>query len=415
MQIFRKKDFEKDFPALNAKIKGKNLVYLDNACTLLKSAPAAEAARNVLLKYGACGGKRSVHLLSQAVEDLHDQSRATVSEFLGAGSPSQIIFTRGATEGANIIAESFPFENGRNEVILSAFEHNSVFLPFYRLAEKGKIKLKIAPIASCGIDSNRLEKMISKKTALIAVTHAGNVFGGVMPVGEICDMAHRRGAKVFVDDAQFLSTHEENVSKLGADMLVFSGHKLGAEFGTGAMYVCGELMSVIKPARVGGGTIKNITRKNGGWRVSYLSGHGAFEAGVGDYSGAASLSAAIKRLKFFGMEKIREHTAFLVDYAVKSLSSISGAALAGNPENISQGSIVSIYPSAKNFSMADFNLFLNNALKKRFIAVRVGRHCSHTALINTQGTIRLSFFAYNTKEDIDAFTDAWKLYLRISP
>ena len=408
--MFSKNQFEKEYPALKTKLRGKKIVYLDNACTLLKSASAADAARALLLDCGACGGKRSVHELSRRAERSFEESRSRVASFIGARSPANIVFTRGTTDGANLVLQSFPFARGRNEVVLSPFEHNSILLPLERLAARGVIKLKIAKPSGLRVDTDALCEMLSSKTALVAVTHASNAFGGTVDAGAVCRAAHTVGAKVLVDDAQYLPTHQENAARLGADMLVFSGHKLGAQYATGALYLADEMFDFLSCSRVGGGTVKDIFFKNGLPRPVYLKSNAGFEAGVQDYSGAASLAAAMAALEKMGMENIRAQVSGLVAYAVKTISAIGGVDIIGDAKTLPQGSLLSLLPRRKDFSLADFAIYLDDT---RAIAVRSGEHCAHAGmrLLGLPGTVRLSFFAYNTKDDVDAFAQALEDYL----
>lgn len=408
------KGLENEFPALNRDFGGKRLVYLDNACTALKSKSAAWAAVNLLLESGACAGKRSVHLLSQEVDDVWCRSRKTVADFIGAGSDSEIIFTSGTTDAANLVAASFPYSTGRREVVIAAIEHNSVFLPFYKASREGRIRLKIIRSDNFNPDMKALKRALGRKTALVAVTHASNVFGGTVPVKEISRLSHRAGAMVFVDDAQFVATHRENAGGLGADMLAFSGHKLGAPFGIGALYIKRSLMKRFVPFKVGGGTVRDIQARGGKWKISRLDGPALFEPGIQNYSGCAGLAQAIRFLSSLGMDRIRRHMSSLIGYARERLRREPGLRIIADSENLSEGAILSILPTARNFSLVDFSIFLNHGLKKHVIAIRTGHHCAHVAL-NSAGiphTIRLSFFIYNTRADVDAFADAWGAYAR---
>lgn len=404
-----------EFPALKRKFDGgKRLVYLDSACTALKSKSAADAARDLLINSGACGGKRSVHRLSQEAEEIFSGCRKTIADFIGAESPGEIIFTRGTTDGANLVAGAFPFSKDKSEVIISGLEHNSIFLPFHRLAGLGVITLKIVPVKNRRVDMEGFGKMLSGRTALVAVTHASNAFGGVLPVKKICETAHEAGAYVLVDDAQFLPSHAENVRELGADMLAFSGHKFGAPFGTGALYVKRGLMDKFLPFKVGGGTVKDIKPSGSDWEVEYLKGPEGFEPGVQDYAGAAGLAQAIKLISSIGMDNVRAKVSALVRHCADRLGNAKGLRILGNSEELAQGAIVPLAPAMKNFSLPDFNIFLNHGLKKQIIAVRTGQLCAHTAFYNAgiKETLRLSFFIYNTGSDIEAFAEALEIYER---
>lgn len=406
---------KKEFTALGASFGGRRMVYLDSACTVLKLRCAADAQRRHMLELGGCGGKRSFHALAAAMEENFSAARSAVASFTGAGTPEEIIFTAGVTDAVNLLANSFPFTPKRNEVILSPVEHNAVFLPFERLASAGKIKLRVVPLKGFKPDMEACGKMLGPKTALVCFTHASNIFGGRTDLAAAADLAHAAGAFLFSDDAQYAPTHGGSGALYGADACAFSGHKLGAPYATGALCVKRELLGKLRPWRVGGGTIEDVSVSGGGYKVKYLGNYQAFEAGVQNCSGAAGLAAALARLEKCGFENIRAHVSGLVGGALKDLAEINGIRVLGEREDLLEGSLISIVPEKKGFSIPDFNLYLNHQLKGRFIAVRTGRHCADLACLSSgyRETIRISFFAYNTPEDTQAFTQALKKYLSL--
>lgn len=406
---------KKEFPALGSRFGGRRMVYLDSACTVLKMRCAADAQRRHMLELGGCGGKRSFHALAAAMEENFTAARSRTASFIGASAPEEIIFTAGVTDAVNLLANSFPFTPKRNEVVLSPVEHNAVFLPFERLASAGKIKLRVVPLRDFKPDLEAYARMLGPKTALVCFTHASNIFGGRMELAAAADLAHAAGAYVFSDDAQYAPTHGGSGALYGADACAFSGHKLGAPYATGALYVKRELLAKLRPWRVGGGTVEDVSVSGGRYKVKYLGNYQAFEAGVQNCSGAAGLAAALVRLEKCGFGNIRAHVSGLVDGAFKSLSGIKGVRVLGAREDLLEGSLISIVPLKKGFSVPDFNLFLNHQLKGRFIAVRTGRHCADLACLSSgyRETIRISFFAYNTPEDTAVFIDALKKYLSL--
>ena len=207
------------YPALGREVDGKALIYLDSACTALKPARVAERLADFYANWGGCGGKRSTHLLSQQVEDWFQEARRSAARFLNADGDNEIVFTSGTTEAANMVCGGFPYELGRRKVVISDLEHNAVALPFIERARHGEIELEICPTENGVLDLDRLAAMLDDKVALLALTHASNVMGGVVPVAEAAKLARRKGIKVFVDDAQYLGTHREDVSTLGADFV----------------------------------------------------------------------------------------------------------------------------------------------------------------------------------------------------
>lgn len=406
---------KKEFPALGKSFGGKRLVYLDSACTVLKLRCAAEGQRRQLLELGGCGGKRSVHALASAMEEEFYGARAKVAAFVGAESPEEILFTAGVTDAANLLANSFPFTPARNEVVLSPLEHNAVFLPFERLASAGRVKLRVAPLKGLKPDMDAMERMIGKRTALVCFTHASNIFGGREDVARAAALAHKAGAFLFSDDAQYAPTHGGSAALYGADACAFSGHKIGAPYCTGALYVKRTLLGKLRPWRVGGGTVEDVALSGGKYKVKYLGNYQGFEAGVQNYAGIAGLSAALSRFEECGYDNIREHVSGLVDGALKSLAEVKGVKVLGRREDLLEGSLISIVPEKKGFSVPDFNLYLNHQLKGRFIAVRTGRHCADLACLASgyRETIRISFFAYNTTADTACFLEALNKYLSL--
>lgn len=406
---------KKEFPALEQRFDGRRLVYLDSACTVLKLRCAAEAQRRHMLLLGGCGGKRSMHSLAAAMEEDFYAARERVGRFMGATAPEEVIFTSGVTDAANLLANSFPFTPRRNEVVLSPLEHNAVFLPFERLAAAGRVKLRVAPLKNLKVDMAGLEKLIGPKTALVCLAHAPNIFGGVQDISRAAGAAHAAGAYLFADDAQYAPSHGGCGAAGGADACAFSGHKLGAPFSTGALYVKSGLMAKLRPWRVGGGTVKTVSLAGGRYSAEYLGGHQGFEAGVQNYSGAAGLAAALDRLEKAGFAEIRAHVSGLVLHALGELGKIKGVKVLGQKEDIAEGSLISLAPVKKGFSVPDFNLFLNQEIKGRMIAVRTGRHCADLACLASgySETIRISYFAYNTPADTLCFIEALNKYLSL--
>ncbi len=404
---------KKEFPALGRRISKKAMIYLDSACTALKMKSAATAQSDFLLKFGGCAGKRSAHLLSREVELEFYEAREAIAGFIGAESPEELVFTSGATEAANLIAMSFPFKKGA-EVILSPLEHNSVFLPFYRLSLKGEIKLKIMPLKDFKPEFEAYKKMLNAKTALVCISRASNIFGGLVAIEKFIKAAHKKGAKVFVDDAQYIPSHKENAQALQADFLAFSGHKIGAPFGIGVLYVKKGLFKILKPSKLGGGTVKEIAVKGKGYKVDFLGNNEVYEAGTQNYSGAIALKKSFEVLKKVGYKNIRAHIQGLIEYAYAKLSAFNEIIIIGAPEDLREGSLISFVCDKPRFSLIDFNIFLQEYSPKRFIALRCGRHCADLAILNSgvKSTIRLSFFIYNSKSDIDIFAGALKSYLK---
>ena len=363
--------------------------------------------------WGGCGGKRSTHLLSQQVEEWFSQSRRAAAAFLRADDANEIVFTSGTTEAANLLARAFPYESGRREVVITDLEHNAVALPFLEAARRGEIDLKICRTEGGRLDLNRLEAMISDRTALIAVTHASNVMGGVVPVAEAAKLARRKGARTFVDDAQYLATHREDVSTLGADFVAFSGHKIGGPFGLGVLWGREQELNRLNHYKVGGGTVKSLAWDGAGAPApAYLDAPMRFEAGVPNFGGALGLHEALKARDEIPQGALRAHVGALARRLAEGLARAPQVRVLGRPEDLEKGALVSFVPEHPDFSPADFNLYLNHELPGRFVAVRVGEHCAHLLhrSHNVGATVRASLGAYNTEAEVDLYVDAARSY-----
>lgn len=404
----------REFPVLKSRFGGRRLVYLDSACTVLKMRGAADAQRENLLRLGGCGGRRSFYSLSAGMEEEFESARRTVADFMGAASPDEVIFTGGVTDAANLLANSFPFTKERDEVVLSPLEHNAVFLPFERLAAAGRVKLRVLPLKGLVPDLDALPRLLGRRTALVCLNHASNIFGGRQELRRAAALTRAAGAYLFSDDAQFAPTHGSGAAAEGADACAFSGHKLGAPYCTGALYVRRELMAKLRPWRVGGGTVEGVELR-GGYKARYIGGNRGFEAGVQNYAGAAGLAAAIRRLERAGFGNIRAHVSGLVMDAHDRLSAIKGVRVLGDRAALAEGSLISIVPEKRGFSAQDFALFLDSSVKGLSIAVRSGRHCADLACLasGVKETLRLSYFTYNTPADTEIFARALERYLRM--
>lgn len=404
----------RQFPALSREHGGKALIYLDNACTVLKSARVAEALRSFYVELGACGGKRSTHLVAQAVEQKAQEARETAADFLGAETPNEIVFTSGTTEAVNLVARGFPYEDGRREVVLTDLEHNAVFLPFYEAERRGDVLLKYLRTKDGRVDLNSLERLVTGKTALVCVTRASNVAGGVQPLAEVSRIARKKGAAVFTDCAQFVSSHKEDVRATNVDFAAFSAHKIGGPFGLGVLFGREQWLNRLRHYKVGGGTVKSVVWKGRKPEVTYLDAPQRFEAGVQNYGAFPAFTEAIRLLSQLPQAALRAHVGGLTRRLAEGLSRFSHIRVLGRCEDLAEGSLVSFAPAHPEFSVHDFSLYLNHELPGRFIAVRTGEHCAHLLhqSYGLEQTVRASLFAYNTAAEVDLYLDAVGSYLR---
>lgn len=404
------------YPVLERETDGRRLVYLDSACTALKPARMAERMADFYANWGGCGGKRSTHRLSGQVEEWFQDARRAAASFLRADGANEIVFTSGTTEAANLVARAFPYEDSRREVVITDLEHNAVALPFMEAARRGEIALKICRTDEGRLDLGRLESMLSERTALLAITHASNVMGGVVPVAEAAKLARRKGARVFVDDAQYLGTHREDVSTLGADFAAFSGHKVGGPFGIGVLWGRETELNRLRHYKVGGGTVKSVSwdGADGAPEPAYLDAPMRFEAGVQDFGGAVGLHEALRAREELPQAALRAHVGALVRRLADGLSRVPEVRVLGRVEDLEKGSLVSFVPAHPDFSPVDFNLYLNHELPGRFVAIRVGEHCAHLLhrRLDAGATVRASFGPYSTAAEADLYLDAVRSYAK---
>jgi len=397
------------FPRLTRAVEGrKRLVYLDNACTALKLRAPADKMRDFALEWGGCAGGRSMHSLARKSEEAVAETRSATASFIGAVSPKEIVFTSGTTEAINIIARGLPFGAGRTEIIVTDLEHNSAYLPFYERAERDGLKIKVAKTKDGALNLKSLARLLSKKTAIVILPHSSNVYGGVLPLDDVCDLAHDVGALVLVDDAQFMQSHREDVQESGVDFAAFSAHKLGGPFGVGVLYGKEHLLNTIAPHKPGGGTVSGLKRSKGAWRPNYLDSPQRFEGGIQNYSGIIGLGETVRMHERVDREALREHVSSLVRRAVHGLSDLRWVRVLGDEESLAEGSLVSFHVEDERFSASDLSIFLDQDLPKHVVAVRVGEHCANLihGRLGVRETVRLSFFAYNTAQDVDCFLDA---------
>ena len=401
------KNIRAQFPALRRRWGGKKLVYFDNACSVLKPSPVISAVDHYMSSLGACAGGRSGHVLSAAVEELCHEARAKVADFIGAASPSEIIFTSNTTESVNLVAKTFPFTKARNEVVITAFDHHSNMLPFLEEQRKGNIKVKIAGLeGGWELGADAVCSLIGPRTALVCLPRASNVTGQLFPVEEVARAAHRHGAAVLADAAQYLSTSRENVREAGIDMLAFSGHKLGAPPGIGVLYCRAGLMRKLSNFKVGGGTVSDVELRGGLPLPRYFTDCRRFEAGIQNYSGIIGLGAAVDFLTGLGPDKIKGRVLEVSSFCRERLARVKEIELLG-PASCSSP-IVSFAFRDKRLFAQDFNLFLNNELPGSVICARCGNHCA-IPLHRSRGvgqSLRLSFFIYNTTGEVREFLGA---------
>lgn len=387
----------KDFPILSREVYGKPLVYLDNSATTQKPRVVVDAIANEYYSENA-NVHRGVHFLSQQATELHESARARIAKFLNASSPSEIVFTRGATEGLNLVASSFgeAFLKEGDEVIISAMEHHSNIVPWQLLEMRKGIKIKVIPITEEGeLCMDEYEKLFDERTKLVSVTHVSNVLGTVNPVKELAAIAHSHKVPILIDGAQSVPHIKVDVRDIGCDFYAFSGHKIYGPTGIGALYGKAEWLEKLPPYQGGGEMIKNVHFGHTEFEDAPLK----FEAGTPDYVGSHSLATAIDYVESLGLDNIAAHEHALLEYATKRLESIPGMRLFGKAKN--KSAVIS-------FVVGDIHpLDLGTLLDRLGIAIRTGHHCAQPLVesLGVQSVARASFGLYNTLEEVDVLAN----------
>lgn len=384
----------KDFPILSREVYGKPLVYLDNSATTQKPRIVVDAIANEYYSENA-NVHRGVHFLSQQATELHESARAKIAKFLNASYPSEIVFTRGATEGLNLVASSFgeAFLKEGDEVIISAMEHHSNIVPWQLLEMRKGIKIKVIPITEDGeLRVDEYEKLFDERTKLVSVTHVSNVLGTVNPVKELATIAHSHNVPILIDGAQSVPHLKVDVRDMDCDFYAFSGHKIYGPTGIGALYGKAEWLEKLPPYQGGGEMIKNVHFGHTEFEDAPLK----FEAGTPDYVGSHSLATAIDYVESLGLDNIAAHEHELLEYATKRLESIPGMRIFGKAKN--KSAVIS-------FVVGNIHpLDLGTLLDRLGIAIRTGHHCAQPLVesLGVQSVARASFGLYNTLKEVDA-------------
>ncbi|MBX3253368.1 MAG: SufS family cysteine desulfurase [Chitinophagaceae bacterium] len=384
---------KKDFPILNEKINGKPLVWFDNAATTQKPQPVIDRV-SYFYRHENSNIHRAAHELAARATDAYEAARKKVQQFLGAKSPNEIIFVRGATEAINLVAQSWgdQYLKSGDEIIVSNLEHHANIVPWKRLADKKGLILKVIPVDDDGqVLLDEYARLLSSKTKLVAFTQVSNALGTVTPAEQMVAMAHAAGAKVLVDGAQSVSHMPVNVQTLDADWFVFSGHKVFGPTGIGVVYGKEALLNETEPWQGGGNMIQDVTFE----KIQYHKAPNRFEAGTGNIADAVGLGAAIDYVTQLGMANINAYEHALLEYATHHLKQVPGVRLIGTAAH--KASVLSF--TLKGYSNDD----VGKALNREGIAVRTGHHCAQPILrrMGVETTVRPSLAFYNTCEDVD--------------
>lgn len=384
-------EIRKEFPILSQKVYGKPLIYLDNAATTQKPQCVIESITNAYCTINA-NVHRGVHHLSQVATEEFEGARRIVQQFISAAHSHEIIFTRGTTESINLVASSMGntfFKKG-DEVIISTMEHHSNIVPWQMLRDRIGIELRVIPLTpDTKLDVEAYKKLFNERTRFVSITHVSNVLGVTNPVKECIDIAHSHGVPVLIDGAQSSPHIKVNMQELDADFFVMSGHKVYAPTGIGVLYGKEKMLNAMQPYHGGGEMIQTVRFE----KTTYNELPYKFEAGTPDYVGAIALGKALEWVNKIGIENIAAHEHALTKYALEQLRRIPNMRIFGEPDGAAISFLVGdIHP-------ADLGTILDHL----GIAIRTGHHCAQPLIdhLGIPGTVRASFAAYNTREEVD--------------
>jgi cysteine desulfurase / selenocysteine lyase len=393
------------FPVLNREVKGKPLVYFDNAATTQKPQVVIDALVNYYTGYNA-NIHRGIHTLAEEATAAYEATRDTVKEYINAASREQILFTSGTTEGINLVAQTWGRKNIKagDEIVISAMEHHSNIVPWYILCEEKGAVLKVIPFNENGeLIIEEYEKLLSEKTKLVSIVHVSNALGTHNPVRKVISLAHEVGAVVMVDGAQSTVHLDIDVQDLDCDFFAFSSHKLYGPTGVGVLYGRKSLLEEMPVYKGGGEMIKEV----GFDKITYNDLPYKYEAGTPNIADVIAFKAALDFTTSVGKDKIRKHEHTLLTYATSKLEEIPGLRIIGSAKQ--KVSLISFV--VNKVHPQDLGILLDN----RGIAVRTGHHCAQPLMqcFCIPGTTRASFAVYNTIEEVDALVNGLQKAIKL--
>ena len=390
----------KDFPILKIQSNNKPLIFFDNGASSQKPQVVLDKI-NEIYKTKYANIHRGIYDLSQKATEAYEESRKKIQKFLNAKSEKEIMFVRGATEGINLVAQSYGLKNFKkgDEIILSQLEHHSNIVPWQLLRDKLNIKINVLPIDKNGdIDLKKFKELLTKKTKLVSILHVSNALGTIIPIKELIDISHKKKIPVLVDGCQSVPHIKVDVKNLDADFYCFSGHKIYGPTGIGILYCKKEYLEKMDPYQGGGEMISNVTFN----KTTYQEPPQKYEAGTPNIVGSIGLGSAIDYVTSINIEKICKHEQGLLNYATDKIKSLNKVQIIGTSKK--KTGIISFI--VKNTHPNDIGVILDN----HGIAVRTGHHCCQPLMqfYNIPATVRASFGLYNTLDEIDSFIDALK-------
>jgi cysteine desulfurase/selenocysteine lyase len=396
-EIFDVERVRRHFPALEQRVHGRPLVYLDNAASAQKPRAMIEAMSDAYA-YNYSNVHRGVHTLSQRATEAYERARETLRAFIDAERDAELIFVRGTTEGINLVARSFvlPRLSAGDEVLISAMEHHSNIVPWQIVCAEAGAKLRVAPINDAGeLLLDEYEKMLSERTRIVAMAHVSNALGTINPVREVIDLAHARGVPVLLDGAQAAPHMALSMRELGADFYTLSGHKLFGPTGIGVLYGRLEHLEAMVPYQGGGEMIVTVTFE----KTEYNVPPHKFEAGTPNIVGAIGLAAVADYLTGVGMKAIAAYEHELLEYATRRLTETAGVTLFGTARH--KASVLSFLVDGVHAHD------VGTILDREGVAVRVGHHCAQPVMdrFGVAATARASLAFYNTREEVDRLVE----------
>ncbi len=395
--MFDVENIRRDFPMLRREVHGKPLVWLDNAATTQKPQAVIDRVSR-FYEHENSNIHRGTHTLAEEACDACESARTKIADFLGASSMLEIVFVRGTTEGLNLLAAILGESLLRpgDEILLTEAEHHANIVPWQFAAKKTGAVIRVAPVDDNGdIILEEYERLLGPRTRVVSITHISNALGTVMPIREMTAMAKRVGATVVIDGAQGVPHRRVDVQEIGCDFYVFSGHKLFAPMGIGAVYGRKEMWEQLPPWQGGGNMVQHVTFE----KTTFAQPPKRFEAGTPALSAAVGLGAAIDYLNGIGLDAIEQYETRLLDYALEGIRNIDGLRLIGQPRD--RGGVIS-------FVMDGIpDLEVTRMLDAEGIAVRAGTHCAQPILarFGLESTVRPSFAFYNTRAEADALVE----------
>ena len=398
MNRFDIETVRKDFPALHQEINGCPLVYLDNAATTQKPLAVMDTVNAFYRQYNS-NVHRGVHTLSQLATTRYEQARENIRDFIGARHAHEVLFSKGTTDSINLVASAFgdAFVQQGDEIIVSAMEHHANIVPWQMLCERRDARLRVIPINAEGeLEAGALDRLLSERTRLVAVTHVSNTLGTINPVEEIIRKSHAVGAQVLIDGAQGVPHFPVDVQALDADFYAFSGHKLFGPTGIGILYGKEELLNAMPPYQGGGNMIERVTFE----KTTYGKLPHKIEPGTPNIAGVVGLNAAVEYLASLGQEAAGDHEMELARLATQGLMEIPGVRIYGTARN--KASVISFLIEGTH------PLDVGTLLDQQGVAVRTGHHCCQPLMdfYQVPGTIRAAFTLYNNRADVEAFLSA---------